>query len=247
MEEDDLMSEVKVYAHRGASGYALENTWSAFYKACEFGVGIELDVQITKDGVVVVYHDDNLRRLTGVDAGIETLDYEEIKDLPVGRRWLRKFQHHQMPLAYEVFQWAKKKGIPLNIELKSSFAKNTKGPQILAAMLEGMKDIHLSSFNAELLKEMKNLMPSTEMAWIIKKNVQLSRIKEMEWVDSIHLHKRLLAKTVKADILKLNKNVRLYGVLGSESLMKRLDPQLVGIITNYPDRVKRKIASPLIG
>lgn len=237
------MSEVKVYAHRGASGYALENTWNAFFKACEFGVGIELDVQITKDGVVVVYHDDNLRRLTGVNAGIETLAYEEIKELRIGRKWLRSFEHHQMPLAYEVFQWAKKKKIPLNVELKGSFAKNPKGPQILAAMLEGMEDVHLSSFNPQLLNEMKKLMPSTEMAWIIKKNVQLSRIKEMDWVDSIHLHKRLISKSFWLDILKLDKKVRLYGVIGSESLIDRLDPQTVGIITNYPDRVKRKIAS----
>ncbi|TWT08159.1 hypothetical protein FQV26_10215 [Planococcus sp. CPCC 101016] len=240
------MSEVKVYAHRGASGYALENTWTAFLKACEFGVGIELDVQITKDGVVVVYHDNNLRRLTGVNASIETLAYEEIKDLRVGRIWMRNFQSHQMPLAYEVFQWAKKKKIPLNVELKESFAKNPKGPQILAAMLEGMDDIHLSSFNSQLLKEMKKLMPSTEMAWIIKKNVQVAHIKEMDWVDSIHLHKRILDKSLWAEIQKLNKKVRLYGVLGSESLMNRLDPQMVGVITNYPDRVKRKIASPLI-
>lgn len=241
------MSEVKVYAHRGASGYALENTWNAFLKACEFGVGIELDVQITKDGVVVVYHDDNLRRLTGVNAGIETLAYEELKELRVGRKWMRSFQHHQMPLAYEVFQWAKKKKIPLNVELKESFAKNPKGPQILAAMLEGMEDIHLSSFNPKLLKEMKKLMPSTEMAWIIKKSAQLSRVSEMEWVDSIHLHKRFFDKAYSTDIVKLNKKVRLYGILGSESLMNHLNPQMVGIITNYPDRVKRKIASPLMG
>lgn len=238
-----LLSEVKVYGHRGASGYALENTWNAFLKACEFGVGIELDVQITKDGVVVVYHDNNLRRLTGINAGIETLAYEEIKELRVGRKWMRNFRHHQMPLAYEVFQWAKKKKIPLNVELKDSFAKNPKGPQILAAMLEGMEDIHLSSFNPQLLKEMKKMMPSTEMAWIIKKNAQLSHIKEMDWVDSIHLHKRHIAKSLCDDILKLDKKVRLYGVLGSESLIDHLDPQMVGIITNYPDRVKRKIAS----
>lgn len=242
-----LLSEVKVYAHRGASGYALENTWNAFFKACEFGVGIELDVQITKDGVVVVYHDGNLRRLTGVNADIETLAYEEIKDLRVGKKWLRSFQHHQMPLAYEVFQWAKNKKIPLNVELKESFAQNPKGPQILAAMLEGMEDIHLSSFNPQLLKEMKKLMPSTEMAWIIKKNVQLPLINEMDWIDSVHLHKRLLAKIFWEDILKLDKKVRLYGILGSESLIDRLDPQTVGIITNYPDRVQRKIASTLVG
>ncbi len=241
-----LLSEVKVYAHRGASGYALENTWNAFIKACELGVGIELDVQITKDGVVVVYHDDNLRRLTGVNAEIETLAYEDLKDLRIGKKWLRKLQQHEIPLAYEVFQWAKKKNIPLNVELKESFAKNPKGPQILAAMLEGMNDVHLSSFNEQLLKKMKKLMPKTEMAWIIKKSNQVSVLHEMEWIDSIHLHKRFIGKPLYEEILKLNKKVRLYGILGSESLIDRLHPQLVGIITNYPDQVKRKMMSTLL-
>lgn len=235
-----LLSEVKVYAHRGASGYALENTWQAFIKACELGVGIELDVQITKDGVVVVYHDDNLKRLTGINADIDTLDYEDIKELRIGKRWMRRIQHHQIPLAYEVFQWAKKKEIPLNVELKRSFEKNPKGPQILAAMLEGMDDVHISSFEPQLLKEMKKLMPSTEMAWIIKKNKQLAYSEDMEWVDSIHLHKRLLSKAIWTDLISLDKKIRIYGILGSESLTRHLDPQMVGIITDYPDRVKRK-------
>ncbi|WP_231554760.1 glycerophosphodiester phosphodiesterase [Planococcus sp. PAMC 21323] len=242
-----LLSEVKVYAHRGASGYALENTWEAFIKACELGVGIELDVQITKDGVVVVYHDENLKRLTGINADIDTLDYEDIKDLRVGKRWMRRIQHHQIPLAYEVFQWAKKKEIPLNVELKGSFAKNPKGPQILAAMLEGMNDVHISSFDPQLLKEMKNLMPSTEMAWIIKKNKQLAYSKGMDWVDSIHLHKRLLSKALWHELFNLDKQVRIYGILGSESLTQRLEPLMVGIITDYPDRVKRKMAPPFAG
>ncbi|WP_083553688.1 glycerophosphodiester phosphodiesterase [Planococcus versutus] len=239
------MSEVKVYAHRGASGYALENTWNAFIKACELGVGIELDAQITKDGVVIVYHDDNLRRLTGVNAEIETLAYEDIKQLRIGKKWVRKLQQHEIPLAYEVFQWAKKKNIPLNVELKESFAKNLKGPQILAAMLEGMSDVHLSSFNGQLLKKMKQLMPDTEMAWIIKKKNQVTALHDMEWIDSIHLHKRFIGKPLYREILKQNKKVRLYGMIGTESLMDRLHPQLVGIITNYPDQVKRKMMSTL--
>ena len=56
----------KIYAHRGASGYAPENTLRAFALAADMGAdGVELDVQISKDGRLVVFHDDELSRLTG--------------------------------------------------------------------------------------------------------------------------------------------------------------------------------------
>ena len=59
----------KIYAHRGASGYAPENTLRAFALAADMGAdGVELDVQISKDGRLVVFHDDELSRLTGAAA-----------------------------------------------------------------------------------------------------------------------------------------------------------------------------------
>lgn len=235
------MSEVKVYAHRGASSYMLENTWSAFQKACEFGVGIELDVQITKDGVVVVYHDDNLKRLSGKNCLIEEHNYESLKDIKIGKRWKRRFTSHSIPLAYEVFQWAKEKNVPLNIEMKKSVSTHPKGPEILAAMLEGAGDFHLSSFDAELLRKMKDLMPGTEMALIIKKGMPLEKIKKMDWIDSIHLHKRLYSLEFLKNLHKMKKNIRVYGLLGREAALRELAPELVGVITDYPDRIKEKL------
>lgn len=74
------------YAHRGLhdnSGDAPENTLAAFKKAVQHGYGMELDVQLTKDGQVVVAHDFHLRRNCGVDADIDTLTYEELSQYPV--------------------------------------------------------------------------------------------------------------------------------------------------------------------
>lgn len=61
-----MTRNISIFAHRGASGYALENTFKAFEKAKKMGAdGIELDVQCTKDSVLVVFHDIDLFRLTG--------------------------------------------------------------------------------------------------------------------------------------------------------------------------------------
>ncbi|RNF41084.1 glycerophosphodiester phosphodiesterase [Planococcus salinus] len=235
------MSEVKVYAHRGASGYALENTWKSFQKACNFGVGIELDVQITKDGVIVVFHDDNVKRLSGKDARIEEVDYDFLKELKIGKKWRRSFVHHKIPLAYEVFQWAKEKKVPLNIEMKSSFLHHPNGTKILCAMLDGLHDVHLSSFHPQLLKEIKKTKPSVETALILKKKFSLEEVIGMDWVDSLHLHKRLYSSQLIDQLQQTGKKIRVYGMVGSEAAIKKPDSCLVGVITDYPDRIKEKL------
>ena len=74
----------KIYAHRGASGYAPENTLRAFEMAADMGAyGVELDVQISKDGRLVVFHDDEMSRLTGYTGSIADYTYAELCRMPV--------------------------------------------------------------------------------------------------------------------------------------------------------------------
>ena len=76
------------FAHRGLHGDGIsENSLAAFERACEAGFGIELDVQLSRDGVPVVFHDDDLRRMTGDSRRVDEVDYEELQGLalPDGR------------------------------------------------------------------------------------------------------------------------------------------------------------------
>ena len=75
------------FAHRGLHGEgAAENTMTAFERACEAGFGIELDVQLSRDGKVVVFHDDDLKRMTGDPRRVDEVDLEEMQrlELPFG-------------------------------------------------------------------------------------------------------------------------------------------------------------------
>lgn len=238
------MDKPTIYCHRGASAYALENTWTAFHRACELNVGIELDVQITRDGVIVVFHDENLKRLSGKNLKIADVDYDKIKDTRIGKRGRRKFARDRIPLAYEVFSWARQKEVPLNIEMKASFAEHPDGTGILAAMLEGMKDVHLSSFDSALLQKMKELKPEIETALVAKKNLPLKQLGEMHWIDSVHLHKRLYSEPLLSKLISLGKKVRIYGIAGSERTLNGLSPLVNGIITDHPVRLKEKMRLP---
>ena len=69
-----------VYAHRGASEYYPENTVSSFCAGIDMGAdGIETDVQISKDGVLMIYHDDSMREKTGFDGSIADYTYEQLR------------------------------------------------------------------------------------------------------------------------------------------------------------------------
>ena len=71
-----------LFAHRGLHGNGLtENTLEAFDAACIGGFGIELDVQLSKDGVLVVFHDDDLKRMTGDDRRVDQVDFAGLRTL----------------------------------------------------------------------------------------------------------------------------------------------------------------------
>ena len=112
----------KIYAHRGASGYAPENTLRAFALAADMGAdGVELDVQISKDGRLVVFHDDELSRLTGFAGSVADYTYAELCRMPVIHA-VDATERDVAPLLEDVLALLRERGLSVNIELKISRA-----------------------------------------------------------------------------------------------------------------------------
>lgn len=111
------MNELKKarFAHRGLHNIKLgvpENSMLAFSLAVKEGFGIELDVHLSKDGKLVVEHDDTLRRTAGSSLVIENCNWDEIKDLTL------EGTEEKLPLLTDVFQLVDGK-VPLLIEMKT--------------------------------------------------------------------------------------------------------------------------------
>lgn len=107
------------YAHRGASSYAPENTLASFYLGWQMGAnGIETDVQKTKDGILVLFHDDNLKRIVGLDCAIKDLTYEELLKLNFGAPQGSRFYGERIPTFEEFMRHFGGKGLHFAIELK---------------------------------------------------------------------------------------------------------------------------------
>ena len=108
----------RVFGHRGAMGYAPENTFAAFERAVEIGVdAIELDVHLTADGEVVVIHDHDLSRTTDGEGIVGEKTLAELKSLDAGRSFGDEFAGQRIPTLGEVLEWARGRCV-LDVEIK---------------------------------------------------------------------------------------------------------------------------------
>jgi glycerophosphoryl diester phosphodiesterase len=106
-----------VFAHRGSSAHAPENTLAAFQLAIEQGAdGIELDAKLTADGEVVVIHDATVDRTTGARGRVKDMSLGELRSLGAGAFFSEKFQSEKIPTLEEVFESVGKRTF-INVEL----------------------------------------------------------------------------------------------------------------------------------
>lgn len=150
-------------AHRGYSGKYPENTMLAFEEAAKTGAdGIELDVQLTKDGQVVVIHDERIDRTTDGTGFVKDYTYEELKKFNASKVTGDRYEFQHIPTFEEYCAWVKDKNLVTNVELKTSIIYY---PEIEEKTLEiirryGLEDrIIFSSFNHLSILKMKELAP----------------------------------------------------------------------------------------
>ena len=143
----------KIFAHRGSKGTHPENTLASFKEAVRVGSdGIELDVHLTKDGHLVVIHDETVDRTTNGTGEIRSLTLAEIKELDAGSWFHNKYAGEKIPTLEEVLLLLTELGFngQLNIELKTDVIQY-KGLVEKCLALQSAKDwpfaIVYSSFN----------------------------------------------------------------------------------------------------
>lgn len=163
------MKNVMVYAHRGASAYAPENTLPAFRLAEEQGAdGIELDVHLTKDGELVVIHDEKLDRTTNGVGLVRDYTLAELKRF-CADNGMPGFADVRIPTLREVLEQVRPGRMLVNIELKTGilwYEGIEKKTLDLVAEL-GMQDrIIYSSFNHYSIAEVRHLAPEAQTAYL---------------------------------------------------------------------------------
>lgn len=153
VDQPDMSGMTVDYAHRGLHTPDVpENSLAAFARAVEEGYGIELDVQLTADKKVVVFHDYTLSRMCGTEGQIARTTYEQLRELRLGG------SEERIPLLREVLELVDGK-VPLLVELKGE-SMNNELCSYVVELLDAYGGVYMvESFNPVLLSWFKRYRP----------------------------------------------------------------------------------------
>lgn len=238
-----IFHETKVMAHRGASKEAPENTMAAFEKAIDdMADYIELDVQLTGSGEVIVMHDSNAYRTTGIDANIVEMTYREVKSLDAGSWFSDEYKGENVPLLKEVLEFTQGK-IKLNIELKPSdngelLAKNTVR---LIEKYNMVNDCVITSFSNSALQAVKSYNENIKVGYIL--SAAYGDFYDMKNIDFFSINAAFLSKRTIDAIHNSGKRVYAWTVNNKESIKNLTNKGVDGIITDNPVLARETIYS----
>ena len=229
-------------AHRGFSAAAPENTLPAFQLAIDQGCErAELDVQMTKDGVVMVTHDTNMRRCTGRNQNIYDLTYDEVRKLDAGRWFGKKYAGTKVPTLAEVLDLCKGK-IELNIEIKPNAATPELETETLRIIREkGFEnDCVITSQSYETLCKVKELAPGISTGYILALGV--GSYYDLPAADFFSVESTFITSGMVQQVHLRGKTVSAWTVNREEDASDLLSLGVDDIITDKPGMVQQLMA-----
>ena len=164
------IEDVKLTAHRGFSGIAPENTLVAFEKAGEYGFyATECDVHLTKDGVWVIYHDDNIFRLTNGYKNIEEATYEELQEYVIDNGVnVDYYPNQKIPTLEEYLIICRDMRIIPQIEIKNGSKEKLQEILDLLEKYELKENAIIISFKGEMIKKVRELDEKIELWYLVE-------------------------------------------------------------------------------
>jgi len=235
-----------IFGHRGARGHAPENTMASFQTALDMGAdGIELDVQMTKDGRVVVCHDHSIERTSNGTGWIIEHTRDELRELDFGSWFSPKFAGEKIPTLREVLKWAAPTTLIVNIEIKNGPVIYENIEEKVSALIRECRMVDrvtVSSFFHPSLVRMKQLDP------LLKTGLLFASRPTDPWLqlrvtdsDNLHPHWHYLDAGWVSGTRPHGACIYTWTVneMREWDHIKHLDVD--GIITDYPDRFVGKI------
>ena len=237
-------------AHRGASKYAPENTFAAFDKALDMDVNhVELDVHFSRDGHIVVIHDDSLDRTTDGSGPVADMTLAELRELDAGSWFGAEYAGERIRSLAELFERYKGR-LHFHIEIKAGPVLDT------GARAEGLSsrvadlvraygltdDVTITSFWRPWLDEVRAYAPELPTGWLVP-------LGPTEWDDSIIEQAAALgfnqvcprANITTPELVRtLHERgfvVRCHGVYSEELMRHAVDCGADGMTINFPDKL----------
>jgi len=235
---DALRTLDMITAHRGSSSTAPENTISSVLRAIKDGAGYaEIDVQMSADGVVVVYHDRTLKKL-GNPAEISKLTYNEIINSDAGQWFDQVYTGERVPTLEEILGIAKN-NIKLNIELKM-YNSGRRLPDEVVRLIENNAFVHsciVTSFNQKAIERIKQKNPNIKTGLIVKSQKKINQTFLNSDINIISVKSSAVNSKLMEKSAKYNKEVHVWTVNDEREMKRMLKVGVTSIITDYPEKL----------
>ena len=234
----DKANDFIIYAHRGASAYAPENTKVAFEKAIELKAnGIELDLQKTKDGKIVIFHDNYINKKSNGTGKIEEYTYQELLELDFGIWFDNKYKNEKIVLFEDFARDYLDKDLTFAIELKVlGIEKETLE---IINKYKVHNNIYITSFLYEALANVRKIDPNIKLSWLIEDRISKENIEKLLRINGNQICPRA-SLVSKEDIEIANNNglgVRLWEIDNEEIMKKVYKLNIEGMTVNFPDKL----------
>lgn len=235
---------MKNFAHRGFSGAYPENTMIAFQKALEAGAdGIEMDVQLTKDGQLVVIHDERVNRTTNGTGFVRDFTLDELKQLDASYLYKDKTGVVAIPTFDEYCNWVKDTPLVTNVELKTGVYPYPGIEEKVWAMLQQyhLEDkVIISSFNHYSILHMKKIAPNVKYGlltetWLVNPGAYTKAL----GVACYHPYYGSLTDDVIDELQAQGIEINTFTVNDENAVKRLLAKKIDIVIGNFPDMVGR--------
>lgn len=240
--------QILVFGHRGAQAYAPMNTLPAFELAAEQGAqGVELDVQLSKDGEAVVIHDFTVDATTNGSGAVSALTLAELKTLDAGGWFAQEFRGAQIPTLAEVFE-AFGERLIINVEIKW-FSPDANGiERVVADAIQrfGLQErVIVSSFNPIVLKRFRTMAPDVPLGYLTSTHTMQSNTQPMVAMSDFeaqHLHHEMIDARRVDWAHESGHILNAWTVNEPERARQLLLLGVQGIITDKPDVILKALS-----
>lgn len=228
--------------HRISAARAPENTLAALQEAINGDAKyIEIDVQETKDGELIIIHDSNFKRTTGVDKNTWEVNYDEVKTYDAGSYFSSDFAGEKIPTLQEVIDSAKYK-VKLVIEIKLNGHEKSDVTKRVLELIKKNKIEHqsiIASMDKDVLKRVKELDSSIETCYLTA--VAYGNLYNWDYIDIYGIESTFVNKTMINEIHNNGKKIFVWTVNSSKLIDKMIELNVDSIITDNPYLVSDSI------
>ena len=231
-DKEYVQSPVVVVAHRAGASRAPENTIAALELAILDGAPIaEVDIQQLKDGTLIVMHDSNFKRTTGVDRNVWDVDYQEMRMYEAGAYFAGDFEGERIPTLEELLQCAKGR-ICLMLELKYTGQEMELEESVLKLLQQYQMeyDCIIGSMNSGILERMKELDPELETVLITHNLTEEQYV--LDYADSYSIEAKNLSAEMVERLHAQDKPVYAWTVNDKYTMQRAVNCGVDGIVTD---------------